>query len=82
MYDESDLDHIIYREQEPPFVKINWDESSDIEEIYKTEFVFYSDLNTKKYVTNIQMTVYLFKLLPSQLEEVYTYYLSVIVEGA
>jgi|TARA_B110000093_G_scaffold47409_1_gene50720 hypothetical protein len=33
LYDELDLDHIIYREQEPPFVKINWDESSDIEEI-------------------------------------------------
>lgn len=33
LYDELNLDHIIYREQEPPFVKINWDESSDIEEI-------------------------------------------------
>ena len=33
LYDELNLDFIIYREQEPPFVKINWDESSEIEEI-------------------------------------------------
>ena len=33
LYDELDLDFIIYEEQESPFVEINWNESSDIQEI-------------------------------------------------